>query len=182
DRMITQLSDLLRATLNAGVVEYVPLRQELDFAEKYLAIEQTRFSDRLSVEFDAAADTLACEVPYLILQPLIENAIRHGISKNVGAGKIRVGERPADGKLRLGIADNGPGIAEINGRLREGVGLENTRARLEQSYGTRFELKLSRAGDRGTLVELNLPITAKKESLAEAPQAYAAPQIPTLST
>jgi two-component system, LytTR family, sensor kinase len=182
DRMITQLSDLLRATLNAGAVEYVTLRQELDFAEKYLAIEQTRFSDRLSVEFDAAPDTLTCEVPYLILQPLIENAVRHGISKNVGAGKIRIHALIAEGKLRLTITDNGPGIAEASGgRRREGVGLENTRARLEQSYGTRFDLKLCRSGDRGTLVELSLPVSVKKESLAEQTQAYAASQIPSLS-
>jgi hypothetical protein len=166
DRMIAQLSDLLRAALNAGAVEFVPLRQELDLAEKYLAIEQTRFSDRLVAEFDVAAETLEMEVPYLILQPIVENAVRHGISKNVGAGKIVVRARAAGERLNIGVTDNGPGFAKTEGNEREGVGLKNTRARLEQAYPGRFELRMSRAGERGTVVELILPSGAGNENPA----------------
>ena len=182
DRMIAQLSDLLRAALNAGAVEFVPLRQELDFAEKYLAIEQTRFSDRLAVEFDVAPKTLEMAVPYLILQPIVENAVRHGISKNVGSGKILVRARAAEDRLSISVTDDGPGIAEGEGVMREGVGLKNTRARLEQAYPGRFELRISRAGERGTVVELILPNRVRNEIPAEEaqqiPVAQVTPHIP----
>lgn len=180
DLMIAQLSDLLRATLNAGAVEYAPLRQELDFAGKYLAIEQTRFSDRLTIEIDAAPDTLDIEVPYLILQPLIENAIRHGVSKNPGAGTVRIEARVREKKLCVTIVDNGPGISTPARTVGGGVGLENTRARLEQAYGGRSELRLRRAGERGTIVELTLPVPAPKEITADEPRQVAVPQIPRL--
>jgi len=169
DRMIAQLSDLLRAALNADAVEFVSLRQELDLAEKYLAIEQTRFSDRLAVQFDIAPEAMEIPVPYLILQPIVENAVRHGISKNVGRGTIAVQARADDDRLRVTITDNGPGIAESSGRIREGVGLKNTRARLEQAYAEGFELKLTRAGERGTAVELVVPSrTGQERSAGEA--------------
>jgi signal transduction histidine kinase len=181
DRMIAQLSDLLRATLNAGAVEYAPLRQELDFAEKYLAIEQTRFSDRLTITIDAAPDTLDVEVPYLILQPLVENAVRHGVSKNVGQGTIHIEARLNGAQLRVTISDNGPGIADSPSRLRGGgVGLDNTRARLAQAYPGKSQLRLARAGERGTIVELTLPVPSTNELPADEPQPFAVPQIPRL--
>jgi signal transduction histidine kinase len=180
DVMIAQLSDLLRATLNAGAAEYAPLRQELDFAGKYLAIEQTRFSDRLRIEIDATPETLDVEVPYLILQPLIENAIRHGVSKNPGAGVIRIEARLRVERLDVTITDNGPGIATSARPAGCGVGLENTRARLLQAYSGRSELRLRRAGERGTIVELSLPTSAQKQITADEPQEIAVPQIPRL--
>jgi len=178
DRMIAQLSDLLRAALNGDAVEFVPLRQELDFAEKYLAIEQTRFSDRLMVGFDVAPETLEVPVPYLILQPIVENAVRHGISKNVGAGKIVVGAHVSEGRLVIRVTDNGPGIAEAEGLTREGVGLKNTRARLEQAYAERFELRLSRAGKNGTVAEMILPIAVRSEIEAGEARLFPVAQIP----
>ena len=178
DRMIAQLSDLLRAALNAGAVEFVPLRQELDFAEKYLAIEQTRFSDRLAVEFDVAAETLEMAVPYLILQPIVENAVRHGISKNVGAGKIVVRVRASEERLRVSVTDDGPGIASGDGTMREGVGLNNTRARLKQAYAGRFELRMSRAGERGTVVELLVPVRVPQEIPSDEARAFPVAQMP----
>jgi len=180
DVMIAQLSDLLRATLNAGAVEYAPLRQEMDFAGKYLAIEQTRFSDRLTIEIDAAPETLDVEVPYLILQPLIENAIRHGVSKNPGAGIIRIEARLRGEKLYVTIADNGPGILTPARPTGGGVGLENTRARLEQAYAGRSELRLKRTAERGTIAELSLPVGEQKEITVDEPQKIAVPQIPRL--
>ena len=180
DVMITQLSDLLRATLNAGAVEYAPLRQELDFAEKYLAIEQTRFSDRLTIEIDAARDTLDVQVPYLILQPLVENAIRHGISKNVGAGSIRIESRLREERLYVTITDNGPGIKTLARTAGGGVGLENTRARLEQAYPGRFELRLRQAGEHRTIVELSLPVQAHREITADEPQEFTVREVPRL--
>ena len=178
DRMIAQLSDLLRAALNAGAVEFVPLRQELDFAEKYLAIEQTRFSDRLVVEFDVAAEALEAPVPYLILQPIVENAVRHGISKNIGAGKIVVKARAEAGGLRISVTDNGPGCAEAAGKMHEGVGLKNTRARLQQAYAERFELRLSRAGETGTIAELCLPMEIRNDTDAGEARLFPVAQIP----
>jgi two-component system LytT family sensor kinase len=178
DRMIAQLSDLLRAALNADAVEFVPLRQELDFAEKYLAIEQTRFSDRLMVRFDVAPETLEAPVPYLILQPIVENAVRHGISRNVGAGEIVVAARVSEGRLIIRVTDNGPGISEAEGRTREGVGLKNTRARLEQVYAERFELRLSPAGKHGTVAEMILPLTVGNQIEAGEARLFSVAQIP----
>jgi len=119
-------------------------------------------------------------VPYLILQPLIENAIRHGVSKNPGAGVIRIEARLREEKLHVTISDNGPGITAPTRSAGGGVGLENTKARLEQAYAGRSELGLRRAGERGTIVELSLPAPAQKEISADEPQEIAVPQIPRL--
>lgn len=161
DKMLAQLSDLLRLTLkNAGAQE-VTLRQELEFLERYLEIEQTRLGDRLQVRQEIAPETLDAHVPNLILQPLVENAIRHGIAVRAAAGLIELRAIQLKGALQLQVRDDGPGLPA---QLKEGVGLANTRARLQQMYGAaqRFEL-LNKAGG-GLTVRLTLPFRVEQET------------------
>jgi len=156
DRMITRLSDLLRYALESTDEQEVSLKKELDFLQRYLEIEQTRFGDRLRVRMDVAPDTLDAQVPNLILQPIVENAIRHGIEPHARTGLIELRARREEQTLKLEVQDNGGGMAD-HGASREGVGLSNTRARLKQLYGVahRFELANSREG--GLVVSVRLP-------------------------
>jgi LytS/YehU family sensor histidine kinase len=110
DRMLARLSDLLRLALESAGVQEVPLKQELEFLERYLEIEQTRFQDRLTVRMEIAPEALDALVPNLIMQPLVENAIRHGIAPRATPGKIEITAMLADGQLHFHIRDDGPGI------------------------------------------------------------------------
>src|SRR6266540_1280514 len=155
DRMITRLSDLLRYALEHTDAREVPLRQELDFLRRYLEIEQTRFGDRLAVRMNIEPDALEALVPNLLLQPLVENAIRHGLEPRAGPGRIELRARCEDGRLKVEVRDNGKGLSD--GRApEEGVGLSNTRARLQQLYGKgqRFELANAPGGGLAVCVEL----------------------------
>jgi Histidine kinase len=155
DRMITRLSDLLRLTVEGTGTQAVTLRQELHFLEAYLDIERLRFRERLSVEMDIAPDTLDALVPALILQPIVENSIRHGLALQAAGGRITVSSTRANGYLELAVRDNGCGLQR--GGARERVGLSNTRARLEQLYGAayRFELRNHEAG--GAIATIAIP-------------------------
>jgi LytS/YehU family sensor histidine kinase len=158
DRMVTRLGDLLRLSLSHTERQEVPLRQELAFLEKYLDIQRTRFRDRLTARVSADADALDGLVPSLILQPLVENAIRHGIEPRAAAGRVDVRARLDGDALVVEVEDDGPGLSpdargEPNGC---GIGLANTRARLEQLYGDRQRLTLSN-GPGGLLVRVELP-------------------------
>jgi two-component system LytT family sensor kinase len=158
DEMITRLSDLLRMTLDTEEVECVSLRQEMEHVRKYLAIEETRFSDRLKIEFDVDPKTLDFPVPYFILQPIVENCIRHGISKKAEGGNIFLRTLLSGDSLRILVGDDGPGARSPAGKQdgRSGLGLKNTRERLEQFYGANFEFSIQ-GSNRGTLVEFLLP-------------------------
>jgi two-component system, LytTR family, sensor kinase len=161
DRMLARLSDLLRLTLeNAGAQE-VTLRQELEFLERYLEIEQTRFRDRLRVRMEIEPETLDARVPNLILQPLVENAIRHGIAARAAASSIEIRATRANGSLLMQVRDDGPGL---QAEIKEGVGLANTRARLAQLYGAAQRFELSNVADGGLLVSLTLPFRITQES------------------
>lgn len=155
DRMLVRLGDLLRHALEATDRQEVTLREELDFLARYAEIEQTRFGDRLKIRIDVAPETLEALVPNLVLQPLLENAIRHGIEPNGGEGRISVQARRANGVLSLAVADNGEGLPE--GMLVEGVGLSNTRARLAQLYAERHRFALQNAADGGLVVSIDIP-------------------------
>jgi sensor histidine kinase YesM len=162
DSMITRLSDLLRLTLENTGVQEVTLRQELEFLERYLEIEQTRFRDRLQVRMEIEPDTLDARVPNLILQPLVENAIRHGIAPRSAPGWIEIRAARDGETLQLQVRDNGPGLPPIGQpTLKEGVGLANTRARLEQLYGAAQNFELSNREEGGLLVSLTLPFRAE---------------------
>jgi len=156
DRMITRLSDLLRAALEGAGTQEVPLRQELKMLELYLTIEQIRFGSRLSVKMNIAPETLDARVPSLILQPLVENAIRHGIEPRARPGCIELEARRQDGALALVVGDDGAGLAKPE-QIKEGVGLSNTRARLRELYGTAHQFQLIRGAKGGVRVELSIP-------------------------
>ncbi len=158
ERMLARLSDFLRLTLESGTVQEVTLRQELDFLRRYLEIEQTRFADRLDVRMDVEPELLEARVPNLILQPLVENAIRHGVARSAAAGRIGIAAHRQNGSLRLEVTDDGPGLPRGASRpAREGVGLSNTRARLAQLYGPASQLTLANRGEGGLHVTLTIP-------------------------
>ena len=156
DRMLTRLSDLLRHALESTNTQVVPLREELEFLQRYLEIEQTRFGLRLAVRFDIAPDTLEAEVPNLVLQPLVENAIRHGIEPLASAGQIELYARRETGMLLLQVRDNGKGLPP-GSALEEGVGLANTRARLQQLYGAGHRLDAGNRPEGGFAVRITIP-------------------------
>ena len=155
DRMLSQLGDLLRATLAAGEAQEVPLGRELDFIDRYLDIERQRLGDRLRVDRDIDTAALDALVPSLLLQPLIENAIRHGIAPSAAGGTITIRARSESGGLRLQISDDGEGCDPT--ALLPGLGLSNTRARLTQLYGSAHRFDVTGAAGAGVQVELTLP-------------------------
>jgi two-component sensor histidine kinase len=157
ERMLANLSDFLRLTLEQGGVQEVSLKQELEFLKRYLEIEKTRFADRLCVEMDIDPEVLEAQVPNLILQPLVENAIRHGIAAASTAGRISIAAHRENGALRLEVQDDGPGLPQSGASPREGVGLKNTRARLRQLYGSEQSLSLENGRGGGLKVSLRLP-------------------------
>lgn len=162
DRMIMRLGDLLRAALEGSDTQEVTLRDELKFLQRYLEIEQIRFGDRLTVKLDIAPDTFAAQVPNLILQPLVENAIRHGIEPHARPGHIKLrASRQADG-LALEVSDNGGGLQKPSPD-REGVGLSNTRARLRELYGTAHRFELASAPGGGLSVQLTIPFRLENQ-------------------
>ena len=157
DRMISRLSDLLRITFSRSGAACIPLHEELEFLQKYLEIEQTRFQDRLSVDYDIDPDTLDAEVPRLILQPLVENAIKHGVAPRMGPGTISISSHRDDAGLCLSVRDNGVGLTGgSRAQLHSGVGLSNTRDRLECLYGAEQSLKFVESTP-GLAVEMRLP-------------------------
>jgi two-component system LytT family sensor kinase len=157
-RMMTSLSELLRYSLDSESEAEVPLEQELAVLKRYVQIEQVRFQDRLTVAFDIAPDTLDALVPTLILQPLVENAIKHGIAPYAAAGRIEIRARRDHGALVLQVSDNGPGLRKrpADG-VREGIGLKNTRERLLQLYGTGHTFNLATGAGGGFTVTLAIP-------------------------
>jgi LytS/YehU family sensor histidine kinase len=156
DQMITRLGKLLRLSLDHASHQVVPLRQEADFLRVYLEIEQVRFQDRLLVVWDLGADTLDAAVPTLLWQPVLENAIRHGVTPLAGRGRIVIDSRREGEDLVLEIRDNGQGLPP-GGVPREGVGLRNVRERVAQLYGRRARFSLTPALGGGTVATLRLP-------------------------
>ncbi len=160
ERMVIRLSDFLRLTLDHMGVPEVPLMVELDFLRRYLEIEQLRFEDRLRVHFDVEAASLHGRVPNLILQPIVENALKHGLPRRSGVGEIHIHSHTSDGRLALRIVDNGPGITEpSNGApVREGVGIANTRRRLLQAYGSDHLFTMGNVTGGGFEVNIEIPL------------------------
>ncbi len=149
DRTLMRLSDLLRLTLEHIGQQEIPLQAELDFLSKYLQIEETRFADRLVVRFDVQAETLDTLVPNLILQPLVENAIKYGVAKKSGPGHVDISARREGDKLRMEVRDDGEGLSEdALTALQKGIGVSTTRARLQHLFGAdcRFEFHRQTAG------------------------------------
>lgn len=159
-QMIAGLGDLLRWSLNQTSAQEIPLASELETTQRYLAIEQFRFSDRLKVKFDIPAELKNALVPNLVLQPLVENAVRHGIAKSSDANLICIRADHQNDVLELCVEDNGPGFAA---EWQWGVGLENTRARLTKLYGQQAELSIAGVEPTGASVRLRFPYRALSE-------------------
>jgi two-component system, LytTR family, sensor kinase len=157
DRMISRLSDLLRLTFDRSGAAGVTLKEELEFLQKYLEIEQIRFQDRLAVKFDIDPETLDTDVPRLILQPLVENAIKHGIGPRAGQGLVQISTKKRTDGTWIEVRDNGVGLSR-NARagFTNGVGLSNTRARLECLYGNQHRLEFAE-GNGGLSVQMLIP-------------------------
>jgi signal transduction histidine kinase len=158
DRMVSRLSDLLRLTLEHDGTQEVSLKEELEFLQKYLEIEQIRFQDRLTVKFAVQPQVLDARVPTLILQPVVENAIRHGIGPLTGGGLVEVSARAEGETLLLQVRDTGAGLSEdALTALQKGIGLSNTRARLECLYGSRQRFEFSNVHG-GLTVRIVIPL------------------------
>ncbi len=157
DRTLMRLSDLLRMTLeNLGQHENT-LKAELDFLAKYLEIEQTRFADRLVVRFDIEPEALDALLPTLLLQPLVENAIKHGISKKAGPGHIDIRARQEHDKLWIEVRDDGLGLSDTAlAALQKGIGVSTTRARLQHRFGADFRFEFHRL-EQGVAVVVAVP-------------------------
>jgi LytS/YehU family sensor histidine kinase len=153
-RLIARLGDFLRLTLQNSNAQWVSLRREVDFLDAYLEIERVRFADRLQVVFEIDPESLDAEVPNLILQPLVENAVRHGVASHIGPALIRLSAKRRGETLRIEVRDNGPGMPDS---VREGLGIRNTRERLQQTYGSRYSFVLDNQGDGGVVAMCELP-------------------------
>jgi two-component system LytT family sensor kinase len=166
EEMLARLSDLLRLVLEDVDTQEVPLRRELEYLELYLAIEQVRFADRLRVNISADPAILDAAVPHLGLQPIVENAIRHGIGRSSAAGNIQIAAFRRNDTLEITIGDDGPGFPPVESTNGRGIGLANTRARLHQLYGDAARLRIENAPDRGAIVTISLPYHV---TLADSP-------------
>jgi signal transduction histidine kinase len=168
DAMIARLSDLLRISLHSVGVQEVSLKEELDFLAKYLEIEQTRFRDRLTVVFEVAPETLDALVPNLILQPLVENAIKHGIGPRSAPGRITIASRQVGDTVELTVQDNGVGMSAARlSDFNRGVGLSNTRSRLEHLYGAAHRFEFRQPAGGGLLVSIVVPLASVAEDARE---------------
>jgi LytS/YehU family sensor histidine kinase len=159
--LLVSLGDLLRMALERRENE-ITLQSELEFVGKYLEIEQTRFHDRLKVHVDVPPELLGVYVPSLALQPLVENAIKHGISVDSGAGRLEIAAQRHNGRVLLCVRDDGPGPVP-GSRLRLGVGLTNIQSRLKQLYGDESSLELTGGDGRGCEAIITIPLRSSLE-------------------
>ena len=157
EEMLSRLSDLLRCVLEDVQTQEVPLSRELEYLELYLCIEQVRFQDRLRVEITADPEALDAALPHMALQPIVENAIRHGIGRSSAAGCIGISACRVDEKLQIVVQDDGPGLASANGATNRGIGLANTRARLNQLYGDSANLTVENGRAGGVVATMVVP-------------------------
>jgi two-component system LytT family sensor kinase len=155
DRMVLELGELLRQTISDNAPVEVPLRVEIGFVERYLNVMQIRFGERLRVTIDMPADVQEAQVPNLLMQPLVENAIVHGIGQSANAGEITVRARRDGEVLHLTVMDDGPGLS--SGNSNHGIGLRNTRLLLQQLYRTQQSLQLTERAGGGVVASVQLP-------------------------
>lgn len=154
---LVSLSELLRLALSLSEKPEIPLADEIEFVRRYVEIQKTRFGDKLKFEQDIEPEALNCLVPTLVLQPLVENAIRHGIEPAVNVGLVHLTARRDNGKLILTVEDDGVGLAENNSSGGTGIGLANLRARLETLYGSAQFLRLSPRPEGGVSARVEIP-------------------------
>lgn len=164
--MLVHLGDLLRTLLQPGRMQEVSLREELEMLESYLAIERMRFHDRLEVKVTVDPSALDAQVPDLLLQPLVENAIKYGIVPRPSGGRVEINAQRHGAQLRLEVRDDGPGLSLAQRAGNRGLGLANTRERLERLYGARHCFELKAAAPAGLSVVLTLPFLSSGGSEA----------------
>lgn len=157
EQMLGHLSDLLRVVLEDMDAQEVPLQRELDYLQLYLAIEQVRFQDRLRVQLLIDPAAQEAMVPQLILQPIVENAVRHGIGRSSSAGQVQISASKVDEEVELRVQDDGPGLSTSESFNDRGIGLANTRARLQQLYGNDAKLEIGNCKQRGVVVTMTIP-------------------------
>ena len=157
EEMLGRLSDLLRCVLDDVEAQEIPLRRELEYLQLYLGIEQVRFQDRLRVEIAAGPEVLDAAVPQMVLQPIVENAIRHGIGRSSSAGRLRISACHVNGMLEMKVQDDGPGLAPGSQGQTRGIGLANTRARLKELYGDAAGLSIENEAQGGVVATVVLP-------------------------
>ena len=175
-RMLEQLGGLLRLSLEHADEQEIPLREELAFLEQYLALQEVRFEDRLEVKMSVEPATLDCLVPTFALQPLVENAIKHGIASRTARGLVRISAWREDSALRLQVTDDGPGLPDgwhLN--THQGVGLCNTMERLEHLYGAAHQFSIRNGPDGGVSVDVSLPLHAAAQPQCRAMSAAEVP-------
>jgi hypothetical protein len=154
--LLARLGSLLRMSLDGNRNNESTVRVEMDFLERYVEIQKARFSDRLTVEFSVETEALGVPVPWLLLQPIVENAILHGVAAKAGPGRVEVIGRVSDGSLHLEVRDDGPGLPQ-NRRIVEGTGLANARERLGKQYGDASSMTIRNRSTGGVAVEITLP-------------------------
>lgn len=154
---ISKLSDFLRRVLEDSNRQEVRLDEEIEYLQKYLEVQKIRFADRLEVKLQVPADLLRSQVPSLILQPMVENAIKHGIAKRAQGGEIRVSATRSNGMLKLTVYNDGPGLVVGGENGSSGIGISNTRTRLQRLYGESFELSLQNHGQHGVEAAVSVP-------------------------
>lgn len=157
EEMLARLSDLLRCVLEDVGAQEVPLRRELEYVQLYLSIQQVRFQDRLHVEIRVDAGLLDAAVPHLGLQPLVENAIQHGIGQSSSSGKLLISAVDLGDVLEIKVCDDGPGLPPAGWQSGRGIGLANTRVRLRQLYGGKATLTVENSDPCGTVATVTLP-------------------------
>jgi sensor histidine kinase YesM len=161
NRMISQLSDLLRLSLEIGGAQEVPLKTEMEFVERYLEIQRTRFPDRMTLDLHVQPEALDALVPNFVLQPLVENAVRHGIATSSAGGRISIRARCEGSNVLLEVRDNGPGFpAGFSLNRHAGLGLANTQERLKQLYADEHVFAVSNAKEGGACVTILIPFRA----------------------
>jgi LytS/YehU family sensor histidine kinase len=174
EEMLAKLSDLLRSVLEDVETQEVPFSRELEYLRLYLSIEQVRFQDRLRVEIAVDPETLDAAVPYMGLQPIVENAIRHGIGRSSTAGCVTISSSGAGGRLEIRVTDDGPGLRPANGAASHGIGISNTRARLRQLYGDQAQLTVENGDAGGVVATMVLPYRlARRTAATESREAHA---------
>jgi two-component system LytT family sensor kinase len=166
DRMMSRLSDLLRMSLESAGTQITTLNRELEFVNCYLDIEKVRFEERLHAIFDVAPETLDAQVPHLLLQPLVDNAVKHGISKVPGGGEIRITVTTQNGELQLKIEDNGPGFKGLSTVPMNGLGLRITRERLESLYGQNHSFEVVSPPNGGVTICVSIPLRIQPDAAA----------------
>lgn len=159
---VERLAEIFRYLLRRSEQEFVPLAEELAVAEAYLEIERARFGERLHVDLSVDSDSLRQRIPSLILQPLVENAVRHGLARKIGVGTVRIGAATKAGILTITVDDDGVGMspATLATVFERGVGLRNLRARLEHLYGSEHLPSVTSTPGDGTSIRLRLPLEA----------------------